>query len=66
LLSIDAERSDFVDEVYVTDEHTPAAVSLKSEIMECLACVLAFFDCVQEFLILMSNHLSTTPTSYWD
>jgi hypothetical protein len=66
LLPIDAEWSDFVYEVDVTHEHSPAAVSLETQIKKYLTCVLTFFHCVQILLVLVSNHLSTTPTSYWD
>jgi hypothetical protein len=66
LLPFDAEWCDLVDEIDVSDEHAPAAIPLETQIMQYLTCVLALFNCVQESLILVSNHLSTTPTSYWD
>jgi len=34
--------------------------------MESLPCILSVFDCVQELLIFVGNHLATAPTSYWD
>ena len=33
LLSVDTERSDLVNEIDVPDEHSPAAISLKPEIL---------------------------------
>jgi hypothetical protein len=66
LLPFDAEWRDLVDEVDVTDEHAPAAIPLETQIVQYLTCFLALFHCIQESLVLVSNHLSTTPTSNWD
>jgi hypothetical protein len=66
LLPFDAEWCDLVDEIDVSDEHAPAAIPLETQIVQYLTCVLALFHCVQILLVLVSNHLSTTPTSYWD
>ena len=59
------ELGDGVDEVDVSEQHGPAAVSLEVEVVEDLLLVLAF---VAAFLVLapeVANRFPAAPASDW-
>ena len=66
MLPVNAEWGDLVDEVDVPHEHAPAAVTLEADFVQRLPGILAFVHGLPELLVLVRNHLSATPTPYWD
>lgn len=62
-MPFDAEGSDFIDEVYVPNEHPSTAIPFEAQIVERLTSVLSIVHGLAELLIFVGNYLATTPAS---
>ena len=62
-MPFDAEGSDFIDEVYVPNEHSSTAISFEAHIVERLTSVFSIVHGLPELLIFVCNYLATTPAS---
>ena len=58
------EAQNFIDDLYVREKHTSAAIAFKAKAVKHVACIFACLNSACEFVPSVSNQFAAGETSY--